>query len=113
MRPKRANQEILRLRNDHLIFLFQVCSESSKVTHYHPSGINYAILQAAAVKTAAQTEPGTLDPITFIETLTAVIQPRESSDQFQDREKPAIKGYVVRIGPHAYQILFFSFLICV
>lgn len=56
--------------------------ESSQLTHSHLSGINYSILQAAAIKFALLTEEGTLNPIEFVDKLSDFMKPHETSDLF-------------------------------
>ena len=41
---------------NHSLVLFQVCTESSQMTHGHISGVNNALLQAMAIQLAMQTE---------------------------------------------------------
>lgn len=78
----------------------QVCRDSSRVTHSHPSAVNNAILQAAAIKVAFRTEVGKLEPVQFIDTLTELMRPHEHCDlydKFENKSKPATKGYVHKL----------------
>ena len=54
----------------------QVCSESSKLTHSHISGVNGALVQAMAVKLALQSD-GAIDTQKFVDKLLQQIQPFE------------------------------------
>ena len=69
-----------------LLKLLQVCIESSKITHSHLSGINYSILQAAAVRLALHTEVRTLNPIEFVDRLSDFMEPHEPSDLFGEKQ---------------------------
>ena len=53
-----------------------MCTESSKLTHAHVSGVNNAVLQAMAIQLALKTE-GKLNPVEFIDQLLEKIAPFE------------------------------------
>ena len=63
----------------HCTLSIQICSESAKLTHYHVSGVNGALLQAMAVKLAMQTN-SVVDPLSFVDSLLGKISPFE--DQY-------------------------------
>ncbi len=54
-----------------------MCTESSKLTHAHVSGVNNAVLQAMAIQLALRTEKGKLNPLDFIDQLLEKISPFE------------------------------------
>ena len=59
-----------------------MCTESAKLTHFHISGVNGALLQAMSIKLALQTE-GQVDPVKFVDSLLQQIQPFEDITQDQ------------------------------
>ena len=63
----------------------QVCTESSKLTHAHVSGVNNAILQAMAINLALQTNRDKLNPVEFIDQLIEKIMPFEEG-KFDKKE---------------------------
>ena len=85
----------LAMRNPFLITIFQICTESSKVTHFHPSGINNAMLQAIAIKFALQAEMDQLNPADFIKKLSEFIQPFEPVDQLEAKDQDAREKMLV------------------
>ena len=54
-----------------------MCTESSKLTHAHVSGVNNAVLQAMAIQLALKTGKGKLNPVEFIDQLLEKIAPFE------------------------------------
>ena len=54
-----------------------MCTESSKLTHAHISGVNNAVLQAMAIQLALTTEKGKLNPVDFVDQLLEKIAPFE------------------------------------
>ena len=54
-----------------------MCTESSKLTHAHVSGVNNAVLQAMAIQLALHTEEGKLNPVEFVDHLLEKISPFE------------------------------------
>ena len=67
----------------------QVCSESARLTHYHISGVNGALLIAMSVKLALQTN-GTVDPVNFVDSLLGKIAPFE--EEFLTSSQPNQPG---------------------
>ena len=72
-------QNTMYIQSYHCTISIQICSESAKLTHYHVSGINGALLQAMAVKLAIQTNSA-VDPLSFVDSLLGKISPFE--DQY-------------------------------
>lgn len=62
-----------------------MCTESSKLTHAHISGVNNAVLQAMAVQLALQTEKGKLNPVDFVDQLLEKIAPFEEG-KFDEKD---------------------------
>lgn len=68
-----------------------MCTESSKLTHAHISGVNNAVLQAMAVQLALQTEKGKLNPVDFVDQLLEKIAPFEEGkfdEEDSDSQEP-------------------------
>lgn len=73
----------------HCTISIQICSKSAKLTHYHVSGVNGALLQAMAVKLAMQTNSH-VDPLNFVDSLLCKIAPFE--DQYQTGSQSSQQG---------------------
>ena len=65
-------------------FWFQVCTESSQLTHCHISGVNNALLQAMAIQQALKTMEGRLNPVEFVNQLLEKIKPLEEGKFDED-----------------------------
>ena len=65
-------------------WLFQVCTESSQLTHYHISGVNNTLLQAMAIQEALKTEEGGLKTVEFVDKLLKKIKPLEEGKFDED-----------------------------
>ena len=62
-----------------------MCTESSKLTHAHVSGVNNAVLQAMAIQLALTTEKGKLNPVDFVDQLLEKIAPFEEG-KFDEKD---------------------------
>ena len=68
-----------------------MCTESSKLTHAHISGVNNAVLQAMAIQLALTTEKGKLNPVDFVDQLLEKIAPFEEGkfdEEDSDSQEP-------------------------
>ena len=68
-----------------------MCTESSKLTHAHISGVNNAVLQAMAIQLALTTEKGKLNPVNFVDQLLEKIAPFEEGkfdEEDSDSQEP-------------------------